>query len=71
VLSLQTHLQGYAQWMPVIQGAVFVLVVTLLPRGIVGEFAGRLARWSRADAPEPAMPAHADGISDARSNSAT
>lgn len=71
VLSLQTHLQGYAQWMPVIQGTVFVLVVTLLPRGIVGEFAGRLARRNRTDVAAPATPAHADGVSNARGSSAT
>lgn len=45
ILTMQTKLQGYSQWMPVIQGAVFMLMVLLLPRGIAGELAGRLPSW--------------------------
>jgi branched-chain amino acid transport system permease protein len=52
ILTMQTHLQGFSQWMPVIQGAVFVLMVMLLPRGLVGELGARLLAWRRAKAPE-------------------
>jgi len=36
MLTLQSLLQGLAQWMPVAQGLVFVVTVLLLPRGIAG-----------------------------------
>jgi branched-chain amino acid transport system permease protein len=36
MLTLQSLLQGLAQWMPVAQGLVFVVAVLVLPRGIVG-----------------------------------
>ena len=52
ILTMQTHLQGFSQWMPVIQGAVFVLMVMLLPRGLVGELGARLLAWRRAKAPD-------------------
>ncbi|WP_028603188.1 branched-chain amino acid ABC transporter permease [Ottowia thiooxydans] len=38
MLTLQSSLQGLAQWMPVAQGTVFVLAVLVLPRGIAGTF---------------------------------
>ncbi|MFD0667070.1 branched-chain amino acid ABC transporter permease [Ramlibacter sp. MAHUQ-53] len=42
ILTMQSYLQGYAQWVPVIQGLVFVVMVMLLPRGVVGEFMARV-----------------------------
>lgn len=51
ILTMQSLLQGYAQWMPVIQGLVFVVMVMLLPRGVVGEFAVRVLRM-RSSAPK-------------------
>ena len=42
ILTMQSYLQGYAQWVPVIQGLIFVLMVMLLPRGLVGEFMARV-----------------------------
>ena len=36
MLAMQSLLQGYSQWVPLIQGLVFICVVLLLPRGIVG-----------------------------------
>ncbi|WP_236077402.1 branched-chain amino acid ABC transporter permease [Paraburkholderia domus] len=59
ILTMQTLLQGYSQWMPVIQGAIFVLMVMLLPRGVVGELAGRLPWLRRTRAPEAAVSLHA------------
>ena len=44
MLTLQSSLQGLAQWMPVVQGLVFVVVVLLLPRGIAGTF-GKPGQW--------------------------
>ncbi len=44
ILTMQSSLQGYAQWVPVIQGCVFVVMVMLLPRGVVGEFAVRVLK---------------------------
>ncbi|MES2979741.1 MAG: branched-chain amino acid ABC transporter permease [Pseudomonadota bacterium] len=44
LLTLQSSLQGYSQWMPVLQGFVFVVMVILLPRGVVGEFAVRVLK---------------------------
>jgi branched-chain amino acid transport system permease protein len=42
VLTMQSLLQPYSQWIPVLQGAVFILLVLLLPRGIIGEL---IHRW--------------------------
>jgi len=56
ILTMQTKMQGYSQWMPVIQGTIFILMVMLLPRGIVGEIAARLPWLRRARAPEDAAP---------------
>ena len=42
ILTMQSYLQGYAQWVPVIQGLVFVVMVMLLPKGVVGEFMARV-----------------------------
>ena len=46
MLTLQSALQGLAQWMPVAQGAVFVVTVLLLPRGIAGTL-GQIRKRSR------------------------
>jgi len=50
MLTLQSVLQGLAQWMPVAQGVVFVVAVLVLPRGIAGTF-GALRQRSRTKAP--------------------
>lgn len=42
LLTLQSMLQGAAQWMPVVQGAFFVIIVLALPRGIIGELEHRI-----------------------------
>lgn len=44
MLTLQSYLQGLSQWIPVAQGCVFVIMVLLLPRGVVGEIG---AWWTR------------------------
>ena len=61
MLAMQTHLQGYSQWITVIQGAVFVVMVTLLPRGIVGELAARLP-WQRTARATPRASAVVDQV---------
>jgi branched-chain amino acid transport system permease protein len=52
MLTLQSALQGLAQWMPVAQGLVFVVAVLLLPRGIAGTL-GALRRRAQAGTPPP------------------
>jgi branched-chain amino acid transport system permease protein len=42
ILTMQSYLQGYAQWVPVMQGFVFVVMVLMLPKGVVGEFMARI-----------------------------
>ncbi|MES2536929.1 MAG: branched-chain amino acid ABC transporter permease [Pseudomonadota bacterium] len=43
ILTMQNYLTGLSQWVPVIQGAIFVVVVLLFQRGIAGE----IAEWLR------------------------
>ncbi len=43
ILTMQNYLTGLAQWVPVIQGAIFVVVVLVFQRGIAGE----IAEWFR------------------------
>jgi branched-chain amino acid transport system permease protein len=56
LLTLQSWLQGSSQWMPAIQGAVFMVVVLVLPRGLVGEWIHRRGRQpDPAPAPAPSV----------------
>jgi len=55
VVSMQNYLAQTGEWVLVIQGAVFVVVVLAFRRGIVGEIAAWSARRRRAAA-EPADP---------------
>ncbi len=63
LLGMQHQLQGASQWMPVVQGLVFMLMVLLLPKGVVGEIAARLPWLRRSKAAKkptseaPAKPA--------------
>jgi len=47
ILTLQSWLQGLAQWMPVVQGLVFVVAVLVFPRGIAGTFGNPRLWWLR------------------------
>ena len=49
MLAMQSLLQGYSQWVPLIQGLVFICIVLLLPRGIVGFVEERAQRKQPAD----------------------
>lgn len=49
MLAMQFVFQGYSQWVPLLQGLVFIAIVLLLPRGIVGAFEQRAG--SRRAAP--------------------
>jgi len=52
MLTMQQKMQAASQWMPVVQGVVFMVMVLLLPKGVAGEFAARL-KWPRlAKAPQ-------------------
>ncbi|HYM30099.1 MAG TPA: branched-chain amino acid ABC transporter permease [Candidatus Cybelea sp.] len=51
VVTMQTYLAEYGEWVQVIQGVIFVIVVLLFRRGIVGEI---LALWRR-QRPAPAV----------------
>ena len=42
IIAMQTYFASLGEWVPVIQGAIFVVCVLLFRRGIVGELAARL-----------------------------
>ncbi len=44
IISMQNYLAGLGEWVLVVQGAIFVIVVMLFRRGIVGEIAARLRK---------------------------
>jgi branched-chain amino acid transport system permease protein len=44
IISMQNYLSGLGEWVLIVQGAIFVVVVMLFRRGIVGEIAARLKR---------------------------
>jgi branched-chain amino acid transport system permease protein len=44
IIGMQNYLAGLGEWVLVVQGAIFVVVVMLFRRGIVGEIAARLKR---------------------------
>ncbi|HSW04409.1 branched-chain amino acid ABC transporter permease [Aquabacterium sp.] len=70
-VTMQNYLAGFAEWVLILQGVVFVVVVLVFPRGIVGEYqAWRLRKRasrqalaspssSRGDvSPEPGVSPH-------------
>ncbi|MFM1989297.1 MAG: hypothetical protein RJA99_2254 [Pseudomonadota bacterium] len=44
IISMQNYLAGLGEWVLVTQGVIFVIVVMLFRRGIVGEIAARIRR---------------------------
>ena len=42
IVAMQTYLAGFGEWVPVIQGTIFVACVLAFRRGILGELAARL-----------------------------
>ncbi|MCX7230200.1 MAG: branched-chain amino acid ABC transporter permease [Burkholderiales bacterium] len=44
IIGMQNYLAGLGEWVLVVQGLIFVVVVMLFRRGIVGEIAARLKR---------------------------
>jgi len=44
IISMQNYLAGLGEWVLVVQGVIFVIVVLLFRRGIVGEIAARLGK---------------------------
>jgi branched-chain amino acid transport system permease protein len=44
IIAMQNYLAGFGEWVLVIQGVIFVVVVLLFRRGIVGELAAALGR---------------------------
>ena len=42
IVAMQTYLASFGEWVPVIQGAIFVACVLMFRRGVVGELAARL-----------------------------
>ena len=42
IITMQNYLSGLGEWVLVVQGSIFVVVVLLFRRGIVGELAARL-----------------------------
>ncbi|HVL58776.1 MAG TPA: branched-chain amino acid ABC transporter permease [Burkholderiaceae bacterium] len=54
IISMQNYLAHLGEWVTIIQGAIFVVVVLLFRRGIVGEIVARVRRRGTSD---PAAPA--------------
>ena len=46
IIGMQNYLAGLGEWVLVVQGVIFVIVVMLFRKGIVGEIADRLGRKS-------------------------
>ena len=44
IISMQNYLAGLGEWVLVVQGVIFVVVVMLFRRGIVGEIAARIRK---------------------------
>jgi len=44
IIGMQNYLAGLGEWVLVVQGLIFVIVVMLFRRGIVGEIAARIRR---------------------------
>jgi branched-chain amino acid transport system permease protein len=44
IIGMQNYLSGLGEWVLVVQGLIFVVVVLLFRRGIVGEIAARLVK---------------------------
>jgi branched-chain amino acid transport system permease protein len=44
IITMQNYLSGLGEWVLVVQGSIFVVVVLLFRRGIVGELAARFKR---------------------------
>jgi branched-chain amino acid transport system permease protein len=44
IIGMQNYLSGLGEWVLVVQGLIFVVVVLLFRRGIVGEIAARFKR---------------------------
>ena len=42
IVAMQTYFASVGEWVPVIQGAIFVVCVLAFRRGVVGELAARL-----------------------------
>jgi branched-chain amino acid transport system permease protein len=42
IVAMQTYFASFGEWVPVIQGAIFVACVLVFRRGVVGELAARL-----------------------------
>ncbi len=42
IVAMQTYFASFGEWVPVIQGGIFVVCVLMFRRGVVGELAARL-----------------------------
>jgi branched-chain amino acid transport system permease protein len=42
IVAMQTYFASFGEWVPVIQGTIFVVCVLAFRRGVVGELAARL-----------------------------
>ena len=66
IVGMQNYLAEAGEWVLVIQGVIFVVVVLAFRRGIVGEVAPRLARLMRSGDQPTDTPQAARLTSDAR-----
>lgn len=57
IVSMQNYLAGFGEWVLIIQGVIFVIVVLLFRRGIVGELSAFYDRMTRDRSQKPDVPA--------------
>jgi branched-chain amino acid transport system permease protein len=73
VVGIENYFADLGAWVTMIQGAIFVFVVMVFRRGIVGELAPLLRRcdggWRRAASRMPALPSSAAGPNPDRGSS--
>ena len=56
ILTMQNYLTGLSQWVPVIQGGIFIVVVILFQRGIAGEVAEKFRKNKRQTNAKESLP---------------
>lgn len=57
IVTMQNYLAGFGEWVLIIQGVIFVIVVLLFRRGVVGEISALFDKMSRKSRPTAETPA--------------
>jgi urea transport system permease protein len=53
-----TFSEAYPAWWPIMLGAMFIIVVLMLPKGIVGTIKHYTSNWKKPDLPKPISSSH-------------